>query len=141
MNWVWKFFGWTLCLNFASILMIMMIPSMSNPTLNPFSANTINADTFTNGMSGSIDPNGVRDPSNVFNRLIDRINIGWIGKVIGAFGSIDNILFGVVNLVKIIFGEGFPVGLDILLKSIISLGYVFGIFWLWTNRSIFENTG
>jgi hypothetical protein len=102
--------------------------------------------TFTN-FNSSVDPAGIaEDKGNIVFRLLDLISLGFIGKIITL---LDTYLYGFINLANSMFGSFmapalhdllfgsyyFPMG---ILKIIITIGYILGVFELWTNKTIID---
>jgi hypothetical protein len=128
MNTIFKIVLFGLCINFATALMMQLIPSFNELQYNPNLANA-NDNYNSAQLQGNINP--TPDSSNTFFRLIDSLTIGLIQKIISFF---DNGMFGLLNFVALIFQ--IPTGIVYTFKGILTICYTMGVFWLWTGKDV-----
>ena len=131
---IFKLAIFSLVLNLAVGIMSQALPILANdPTFNPLEYDSENVQLFSNQINGTINPSeNLEDKGDSFDRLLDSIGIGAVKKVLNA---INTYLFGFVTVLEKIFGVtnlwfmGF-------IRIMMTIGYAFGAFWLWTGKDI-----
>ena len=142
MNLFFKLVFFSIMLNFATGLMIDLIPYLgNNPQYNPYlDAYNVDNQEFVTGMNGTISP--TPDQSNTFFRLIDSLNIGLIQKFLN---TINNYMYGFLNFINALFKiqdmtvaqDGINgAGIMATLKGALTVAYIAGAFWLWTGKNV-----
>ena len=144
MNTVWKVMILSIMLNFATGVMILLIPAFNdNPGLRMgLEYNDTYGSDFTEGpLNGTIAPGGVmEDKGNLIYRVLDMMNIGFIYNFLASF---EKYMFGFVILLDKMFG-GFILNQSVVLhdlifntlKGLISVGYILAAFRLWTGKDL-----
>lgn len=130
-NMIFKIIMFSICLNFATGLMIQVLPDIgNNPQYNP-NVKSYNQDNqgFVSGMNKTIDP--TPDTSNTFFRLIDSLNIGLITKLLN---TINLYLYGFIEFMGLIFS--IDSAIVVIFKTMLTVSYIIGAFWLWTGKNI-----
>lgn len=130
-NMIFKIIMFSVCLNFATGLMIQVLPEIgNNPQYNPnVQSYNVDNNNFINNMNQTIDP--TTDSSNTFFRLIDSLNIGLIAKLLN---TINLYLYGFIEFLGLIFP--FSDAILIIFKTMLTISYIIGAFWLWTGKNI-----
>lgn len=134
----------SILLNFATGVMIEAIPAFEeNPGLrmNMEYNESYFADFNDGPLNRTIAPGGVmEDKGNLIYRVLDMMNIGFIYNFLT---TIEQYLFGFVNLLQSMFGTGIRADSPTLhamifggLKSVIMMGYILGAFRLWTGKDL-----
>jgi len=138
MNTVFKVMIFSIVLNFAVGIIFTAIPELAD-TGTGLSYNEDYASGFTGELEDDITPSGdLEDKGNQGYRILDMLNIGFIGKFLRA---VDNYLYGFINLLEGVLG-GFldpavkTMIFDVALKTLLTVGYILGGFWLWTGRDM-----
>jgi len=149
-NIIFSIMVFSMLLNIGTGLVSIAIPTFNN---DPSTQGTLTYDdeyqnTF-DGLKTNVTPAGVlEDEGNSIYRVLDTLNLGFIQKFINtitqythgfivfldqSFGSyldpaVYSFLFGKVG--------GVPVG---ALYDILTIGYIFGAWWLWTGKDLSES--
>ena len=130
MNTIFKIMLFSICLNFATGMMINILPDLgNNPTYTVFTGEDTNGQGFVSQMNSTITP--TPDQSNTFFRLIDSLTIGILGKLLAMMNSY---MYGFLNFLGILFHLS-----DALMwsmKGLLSVSYIIGAVWLWTGKNI-----
>jgi len=138
MNMIFKLMIFSIVLNFSVGIMNAAIPDFADGGHTGGLVYDENyADGFTS-MEVPVSPEaGLEDRGNAIYRLLDSINLGFIARFIS---SVDDFMFGLVNMLDSMFGGAMDETLNSVLfnglKIIITIGYIIGGFYLWTGRKI-----
>ena len=126
MNAVFKIVMFTFFLNIAVGIMTNIMPDYSFGCYT-FSSKDMNQ---MNSTQGFVNPNNnLQDQTSSFIRLIDSLNIGVIGKWLS---SLNYYLYGSIDFIRCYIGM-FD-WLEVMLKSLLTMGYIIGCVYLWTGR-------
>jgi hypothetical protein len=149
MNIVFKIAIFTFLLNLAPgiILLAMPLDIQYETMLTPFD-NAQGQQQFLEGLEGNVTlPSTTSGTMNIKDILLDAI---FIGKILKFIDGVKTIIWGFAEMiynVMLLFTPStgvdaffaFTTGIRTLLRTLISLTYGIGIFFLWTNRKINEN--
>jgi len=141
MNMIFKLMAFSIVLNFAVGIMFQAVPAFAEQGQTGGLIYDENyADGFTSNMEKEVNPSGVlEDSGNAVYRLLDSINLGFIARFIS---SVDDYMFGLINMLEGIFAGAMAPSLSSVvfggLKTIITIGYIIGGFYLWTGRKLNE---
>jgi len=143
-----KIMAYTLSINFALGLLVILIPQFTTlaATGNLQFDPTMTGE-FTSGINGSINPSGVlEDKGNAIYRLLDTINLGFIAKFLN---TVENLIFGFANimsdlfkekmaidnptLANLLFGDGLNPG---MIRIIITIVYTLTAVSFWTGKDL-----
>lgn len=134
MKGVFKLIMFSIFLNLSVGLMQTAIPVFDNNSeyRGGIDYNSNDLNDFTRQMNGTINPTGdLEDSSNAFDRLLDKLNIGVIGKIINL---IDKYMFGFINIMQVVLN--LPNSIINFFKSLLIIGYVIASIWLWTGKDL-----
>jgi len=125
-------------LNFAVGIMLQAIPAFDIEDMGGLRYDDVYAEPFVNEMNQTINPSGLlEDRGDAIYRVLDMIGLGFIYKIITA---INTYMFGFINMMQAMFGGAMSEGLSNMIfgafKVIITIGYIFGAWALWTGRSL-----
>ena len=141
MNFV-KIAIFTLLLNFAIGLTMQMHPGLfdSDQERGGLGYDTSFGETFLEDVNGTLNPTkDLEDEATAIDRLLDKTAIGVLIKFLK---GIDSLLYGIVLMVEIVFGPlfggnpGLLTTILVVLRLIITLGYVKGAIDLWTGKTV-----
>jgi hypothetical protein len=141
MNFV-KIAIFTLLLNFAIGMTMQMHPTLfdTEQERGGLGYDTSFGETFLVEVNGTLNPTEqLEDEATAIDRLLDKTAIGVLVKFLK---GIDSLLYGVVLMVEIVFGplfgdnQGLLLTITIVLRLIITLGYVKGAIDLWTGKRV-----
>jgi len=132
----------TLLLNFSIGMTILMYPGMFD---NPEQRGGLESDTkyatvFLEEANGTINPTkDLENEATATDRILDKLALGVLIKFLS---GINNILYGIVNMVGLVFGPIFGTNQALLtmiktsLTLVITLSYIAGAIDLWTGKNI-----
>ena len=87
---------------------------------------------FTTDLNNSATPTGdLEDASSAFDRLLDKLNLGIIQRILEL---INKYMYGFINVMQTVLNiDGAIIA---FLKTIITIGYVVGSWWLWSGKDV-----
>jgi len=138
MNIVIKLMVFSIVLNFATGVMMAAIPAFDVSNTGGLVYETDYAGEFVSGMNQTIQPvSELESKGDQIYRLLDLMNLGFINKLIQ---TIDKYMFGFVNILQAVIGPALDPAVRTIvfsgLKTIITIGYLFGAFYLFTGRDV-----
>jgi len=138
MNIVIKLMIFSIVLNFATGVMMAAIPAFDVSNTGGLIYENDYAGEFVSGMNQTIQPvSDLENKGDQTDRLLDLLNLGFINKLLR---TIDKYMFGFVNVLQGVIGPALEPTLRAIvftgLKSIITIGYLLGAFYLFTGRDI-----
>lgn len=142
MNAVLKLIMFSLILNFASGILLHMLPVYNdNPMfITGLEYNPNESVRFVNGLNGSVNPSSeLEDAGQQGWRILDFINIGWVGRIINTF---DNYMFGFVRILQTATAPYLESAASLFLfgtfRALVTIGYLLAGVWLWTNKQVLQ---
>ena len=154
MNTVFKLMAFSIMLNFAVGIMLVAVVDKDGESVFDIgdSGGLSYDDNYTSGFVGlekDLNPSSVvEDSGNALYRLLDTLTLGFISKFLN---TIDNYMFGFINMLKALFDSGLraqnptlanmlfgnPNLLNVgVLKSLLTVAYIIGAFSLWTGKNL-----
>lgn len=145
MNAVFKIMVFSILVNLAVGIMLNTIIDKNGNNVFDISNtggliyNAEYGDEFNAEMNSTVNPSGVlEDKGNAIYRVLDTLNLGFIAKFLEA---VDKYMFGFINMLRAMFGGALGDNSNFIfggLKSVISIGYMLGAWYLWTGKSLDE---
>jgi len=142
-NTAFKIMAFMMVFNFAVGIMLESVPAFdTGGNSRGLEYDTSDSDVFVNEMESGVNPSGVvEDKGNAVYRVLDMLNIGFIGRFLQ---TIKNYLFGFIVVMDNLLGAELPGGLHTLLfayplgilYTLTTIGYIYGGFSLWTGKDI-----
>jgi len=131
---VFKIMLYFFCCNLGVGLLFGLMPSIMEK-YSPLSYDsTLSKNLDESAKNASINPSAaLQSPTSSFFRLMDVAQIGSLGRVWEFFNMI---LFGFPIMIGKVFGLPLDSFIIIMLKTLTTVGYFFGFFFLWTGRDI-----
>ena len=154
MNMVFKVIAFSIAINFAIGLLLNVLPIYGemDPTLRGgIDYDDDHIKVFTDSMSKNISPTGdLEDTGDGLYRVLDFMNIGMIANFAN---TIKRYLYGFIQLLELIVGPYLDTPVRELLfgdpenrlnpgifYSIMSIGYIIGVLYLWTDKNPFSGS-
>lgn len=133
---VFKILVFSILINLATGIMLAVLPVFNT---NPEYRGNLQFDSsynnnFISSINGTISATGTLEGNaNWFESLLDKIGLGIFNKWLNV---LNQYMFGLLVVLENLFGGLIDSSIFVMLKTLVTIGYVGGAFYLFTGKTI-----